>query len=316
MKNKTLIIGGNGFIGKNIANYFNDLGDEIAIYDLSGSNKYKSYVGNILTDDHLNEIISNYQTVIYLVTSVSPKKSMDFPDESYIQDIPMLLRVLDCCRQNNVKRVIFSSSGGTVYGEGIGKELKEDTIVEKPINHYGVCKVACEKILQLYNKLYDMENIILRISNPYGKGQNPASGVGVITTFAQMILDYKPITLYGDGSNKRDFINIDYVAEAFYKAAYWNFDKNVVPVFNVGSGVGLSLNDIIEIISNTLGEKPIINYLPSRDFDVKENVLNMEKSKKYLKLKDNENEIQKIKEYVLNLRENHNKETMGKYGKN
>lgn len=301
MKNKTLIIGGNGFIGKNIAELFSKYGEEVAIYDLFPNDKYKSYVGNILTDDNLEKIISKYQTIIYLVTSVSPKKSMDFPNESYIQDIPMFIRVLDCCRQNNIKRVIFSSSGGTVYGEGIGKILREDDIIEEPINHYAICKVACEKILQLYNKLYNMENIALRISNPYGKGQNPASGVGVITTFANMILNGEPIFLYGDGTTTRDFIHIGYVAEAFYKAAYWQFDKNILPVFNVGSGIGLSLNDIIDIISNKFNIKPNIKYLPERPFDVKENILNMEKSQKYLKLEKNLNEVNKIGEYLQEL---------------
>lgn len=297
-KNKTLIIGGNGFIGKNIAEYFTNFGEEIAIYDLVSLGEYKTYVGNILTDDNLENIISDYQTVIYLVTSVSPKKSMDFPEHSYTQDIPMLLRVLDCCKLNNVKRVIYASSGGTVYGEGKGKILKEDSTIEEPINHYAICKVTCEKILQLYNKLYNMENIVLRVANPYGKGQNPSSGVGAITVFTKNILEGNSISIYGDGTNKRDYINVEFVAEAFYKSTYWKFNKEISPVFNVGSGMGFSLNEIISIISNTLNIKPEVSYFPERPFDVKENILDMTKSKQILKLNHSQNEIYKIEEYV------------------
>lgn len=305
--NKILVMGGNGFIGKNIVNYFHSNGLEADIYDLfPASSEYKSYQGNILTDDHLDEIIAQYDIIIYLVTSVSPKKSMDFPETSYTQDIPMLLRVLNSCLNSKCKRVIFSSSGGTVYGECKSEALKEDEVIEQPINHYAVCKVACEKVLQLYNKLYGMENISLRIANPYGVGQNPASGVGVITTFADKIIKGEDINLFGDGNTIRDFINVEFVAEAFMKAACWQFDRDVLPVFNVGSGIPISINEIIQIISEELNVKPNINYLPERPFDVKKNVLSMEKTQKYLGLQAPQNEVEKIREYIRQLnRENY-----------
>lgn len=306
---KVLIMGGNGFIGKNLTNYFIENGIDVAIYDLFVSDSgIKTYQGNIMTDDKLGEIIKQYDTIVYLITSVSPKKSMDFPETSYTQDIPMLLRTLDCCVNGDVKRVIFSSSGGTVYGEGNDVTLNENTN-EQPINHYAICKLASEKILQLYNKLYGMENIILRISNPYGIGQNPASGVGVITTFAQKIISDEKILLFGDGTISRDFIHIDEVCEAFYKAYLWNYDSSITPVFNVGSGQAITLNEVVEIISGTLEKTPIVEYLPSRPFDVKHNVLDMEKTRKYLGFDPHEDETQNIKQYVKKLNDinNHNK---------
>lgn len=286
MSKKILIMGGNGFIGSNIANHLYNNGYEVSIYDIAGKdNGYQNYVGNILTDDHLEEIISQYDNIIYLITSVSPKKSMDFPETSYTQDIPMLLKVLEYCRKTGEgKKVIFSSSGGTVYGEGKDKILKEDKVIEEPINHYANCKLACEKILLLYNRLYNMNNIILRISNPYGKGQNPASGIGAITTFIDKISKNEEITLYGNGNTVRDFIDVYYVADAFKKAIEYEKNIGVLPVFNVGSGIGLSLNDIINIISSSLNIVPNIKYLPERSFDVKINILDMEKSCRYLGL--------------------------------
>lgn len=302
---KVLVMGGNGFIGRNIVNYFEGNGIDVDIYDLFISDtSVVSYQGNILTDDHLEEIISKYDTIIYLVTSVSPKKSMDFPESSYTQDIPMLLRTLDCCRNGNTRRVIFASSGGTVYGEGNGLSLREDT-VEQPINHYAICKLSSEKILQLYNKLYGMENIILRIANPYGIGQNPLSGVGAITTFARKMLDDEEITLFGNGSISRDFIRVEAVCDAFYRASLWEYDNSVTPVFNVGSGQGLTLNQIIEIVSDTLEVTPKIDYLPERSFDVKHNVLDIEKSKNVLGYNPGNDEVPYIKEYVKELKKHH-----------
>lgn len=300
---KVLIMGGNGFIGSNIANYLHSKDVEVGIYDvITKDNGYINYQGNVLTDDKLDDIIKEYDSIIYLITSVSPKKSMDFPCESYVQDIPMLLRVLDSCvKSGRCNQVLFSSSGGTVYGEGLGKDLKEDEVVEEPINHYAICKVACEKILLLYNKLHGMNNIVLRIANPYGKGQNPVSGVGAITAFADKIKNGQKISLYGDGSIIRDFIDIDTVCDAFYKALQWNFDRNISPVFNVGSGIPLSLKDIIDIISSVLNIEPEIEYLENRPFDVKKNVLDMNKTISVLGLDMPSNHEEKIGEYIKEL---------------
>lgn len=212
----------------------------------------------------------------------------------------MVLRTLECCVNNNIKRVIFASSGGTVYGEGNGIFLDENTI-EQPVNHYAICKLTAEKILQLYNKLYGMENIILRISNPYGIGQNPASGVGAITVFAKKIIENEKITIYGDGTNSRDFIHVDEVCEAFYKAYLWEFNNDITPVFNVGSGQAISLNQIVELISQVLEKTPIVEYIPSRGFDVKHNVLDMNKTQEYLGFFPDVDETQNIKQYVIKL---------------
>lgn len=301
-----LIMGGNGFIGKNICKYFDMHNLDYGIYDLFTTvSSHDTYQGNILTDDNLEDILKSYDTIIYLITSVSPKKSVDFPEQAYIQDVPMLLRVLNYCIENGVtKKVVFASSGGTVYGECNGDSLKEDENIEYPINNYAICKLACEKILLYYNKVYNMNNVILRIGNPYGIGQNPSSGVGVITTFVEKVLNGEEIVLFGDGSVVRDYVDVDTVARAFYNAVFYESKKDVVPVFNVGSGVEINLNDIINLISTTLNIKPKIKKLPERNFDVKRNVLNMEKSSKYLDLESCDMEKEKIKEYIKYLKDN------------
>ena len=114
-----------------------------------------------------------------------------------------------------------------------------------------------------------MENISLRISNPYGEGQNSNTGVGVITTFADYIMSGKDINIYGDGSIVRDFIHVKDVANAFYLSLLYKYSNEIIPVFNIGSGVGLSINDIIQLVEDTFKKKANINYLDGRLFDVK-----------------------------------------------
>jgi UDP-glucose 4-epimerase len=295
---KILVIGGTGFIGMNIVNFLKEKSEYVSVYDLNASTYgCENYKGNITDDENFDMIISKYDTIIYLITSVSPKKSMENPTLSYTNDIPLLIRTLDACLKNNIKRVVFSSSGGTVYGDNNGEKSKESDFNE-PINHYAICKLTSEKILEMYNKLYGMENIALRISNPYGEGQNPKSGIGAITVFIDQIINGQEINLFGDGSIIRDFIYVREVAEAFYLAMKWKYNSSIAPIFNIGSGEGLSLNEVIDIISKALSINPKINYLPKRPFDVKYNVLDIAKATQYLNFKPDEDESKYIYEYA------------------
>ena len=146
---KTLVIGGNGFIGKNIVEMFRKYNQHASIYDITeGTLGVENYQGDILNDENFDEIISKYDEIIYLITKVSPKKSMDEPESAYVNDVPLLIKTLDSCLKSGIKRVIFSSSGGTVYGDLKGSKAKE-TDFNEPINHYAICKLTCEKILEL-----------------------------------------------------------------------------------------------------------------------------------------------------------------------
>lgn len=295
---KVLIIGGSGFIGKNITQKLIEHNVFIGSYDLY-KNLYacENYIGNIKDDKNFESIISRYDEIIYLITTVSPKQSMESPEATYINDIPLLLKTLDACMNSGVKRIIYSSSGGTVYGDSDGKRLNE-TDFNEPLNHYAVGKLTCEKILEMYNSLYGMENISLRISNPFGKGQNPNSGVGFITAVINQIKCGNKIELYGDGSVVRDFVDVEDVAEAFYLATEWKYDKSIIPVFNIGSGEGASLKEIVYLISELLEIEPQIKFMPKRDFDVLYNVLDISKAQKELGYEPRSNIKLTISKYI------------------
>lgn len=283
---RVLIVGGCGFIGSAIRDVLVDKGYRFGIYDMSADTasipqNIPYYQGDILKDDNLVEIFSKYDVLIYLLSSIMPQQSMDNPEEIYTKDIPMLLRVLEICNKAGIKRVIYSSSGGAVYGEH-NLPNSEDMTITNPQNHYAICKLTCEKILLLYNRLYEMDNIVLRVANPYGINQRIESGVGAISAFIKKIMNDEPVIVYGDGEVVRDYIPVENVAKAFMMAIEWNQDASIIPVFNVGSGEGLSLNRIIEIISESLEKNPSVEYIEPREFDVRSSVLNMSKTEKYI----------------------------------
>jgi UDP-glucose 4-epimerase len=274
---KVLVFGASGFIGRNVVECFRRYNCTVATYDrVSASSRVDSFCGDVSTDASLPEILGAFDTIIYLISSITPQRSMQDPESAYVTDIPRLLKILDMCVQRGVRRVILPSSGGTVYGNSLMANNENQNT--SPINNYGISKLACEKILQMYNLLHGMENVVLRISNPYGPGQTVQSGVGAVTAFTSSISMDKPIVIYGDGENVRDFVAINYVAEAFYNAAQWKFSQEISPVFNIGSGCGLTLNRVIEIISTALSKRPNIEYRPSRIFDVRCNYLDITKA--------------------------------------
>ena len=295
---KILVIGGNGFIGTNVVQYLVQKKYLVGVYDLSsGSEKgVEYYEGNINDDPNFERILSQYDTIIYLLSAIMPQMSMEDPLSSYQTDIPLLLIVLEACKKNNIKRVIYASSGGTVYGDS--NIPNQEDKVTNPINHYAICKLTCEKILCLYNSLYNMENVILRIANPYGIGQRLESGVGAVTIFTKSIISYSKIRIYGDGENIRDYIDVRDVAKMFECAIRWAYEKQVPPIFNVGSGKGYSLLQLIEIISNELGIKAIVEFVPRREFDIKCSILDMSKTKSFFHFECEQDSESSIRQYV------------------
>ena len=306
-KNKVLIIGGNGFIGSTITDHLHVEGYTVGVYDMTMTEETEGisfYRGDIIHDSGFPEICSQYNTIIYLISAIMPEQSMIDIESSYATDIPLLLKTLEICRQCGIKRIVYASSGGTIYGDNYTPNY-EDQPNLRPVNHYAICKLTCENILQMYNRLYGMENIILRISNPYGVRQKTSSGVGAVSTFVRKALASETIIVYGDGENVRDFIKVENVACAFRQAVEWEFVSDISPLFNIGTSVGISLNRLLSVIQETLNIPIDIQYKNPRDFDVRTNVLDTTKAHKYLRFDPSHDVEKDIKDFIHLLAELH-----------
>jgi len=273
-----LILGGLGFLGVNITKALLEKGHLVTVVDSYFPRQIKRLDGcrYIVSDFKcLNSIsteFDNIDTVIHLISTTLPATSNDDIDKDISTNLLGTIELLRLCVERGVGRVIFSSSGGTIYG--IPKTIPiPETHITDPICSYGIVKLSIEKYLQLFYRLYGLDYYILRVSNPYGPYQNYRGKQGSIGVFIWKLLHDEPIEIWGDGSVIRDYIYIEDVANAFVIAV--SSEENPIKTYNIGSGKGYSINDIIKEIKSVLQKTPTIKYLPGRNIDVPVNILDV-----------------------------------------
>ena len=188
-----------------------------------------------------------------------------------IANVVMTAKMLDACVKTGVQKVVFISSGGTVYGKEGACPLKEDMLTN-PISSYGIQKITIEKLLYLYNYLHGLDYRIVRLANPYGPYQRPNGVLGAITTFTYKAINGDEIIVYGDGTVVRDFIYIDDAIRAIVNIAEGESEHKT---FNVGCGYGTSIREVLEAIEKALGVEMNVRYVEGRKVDVPVNYLDI-----------------------------------------
>ena len=188
------------------------------------------------------------------------------------------LALLDISRKLGTKRIVFVSSGGTIYGAA--KEIPTpESAPTDPITAYGIGKLTIEKYLALYERLYGLSFRVLRVANAFGPFQLPAKRQGVVAMLLSRAFENKRTEIWGDGSVVRDYIFVDDVVDALEAAAADDSDERV---FNIGSGRGRSLREVIGAIETQLGEKLMIDWKPGRPIDAPVSILAIERAKNAL----------------------------------
>jgi UDP-glucose 4-epimerase len=302
---KVLVIGGNGFLGSNIVFQLRNSGYHISVLDLKASSDplqgVDYYTGSTSNAQFMSDVMQGHQYLIYLKSGTNPNSSMLNANRAYAEDLPELVSVCKLCQKHAIEKIVFASSGGTVYAPLRAHRPYREEDPTHPINHYGIAKLAAENILLMNNKLFGMRNIILRIANPYGMGQTSLSGVGVITTFAERMLAKQTIHIWGNGEIVRDYVEVSDVSRAF-SLALEQKDHIDFPVFNIGSGKGFSITQIIQMLQDCIQEEPKIEFFPQRDFDNPHNVLDISKASRELCYSPIIRPETGIKEYIEQLK--------------
>ena len=212
----------------------------------------------------LDRALRGVEVVFHLAGTTDPKTSNDDPAYDVESNVLSTLRLLDACLAAGVRKVVFNSSGGTVYGVPGMLPVREDHPTD-PICSYGITKLTIEKYLDLYRRLHGLDYVALRVSNAYGEGQNPDRGQGAVAAFTARVARRQPIEVWGDGSVTRDYVHVEDVARALVMAAERTPQDRLL---NVGSGVGTTLNELIDLIREVTGRDAEVRYTSGRAFDV------------------------------------------------
>jgi UDP-glucose 4-epimerase len=219
----------------------------------------------------IREAVSEIDIVYHFVSTTLPKTSNDDPIYDVRSNLLDTIQLLESCVEARVNKVVFASSGGTVYGPPETLPVVEDHPT-RPMSSYGIVKLAIEKYLELFYRLYDLDYTALRISNPYGPYQNPDGMQGAVSVFLYRLYTGRPITVWGNGEVVRDYLYIADLIDALELAAKTQTRQKVM---NIGSGEGVSLNYLLECISVVTGKTPTLEYLSTRLVDVPANVLDI-----------------------------------------
>jgi UDP-glucose 4-epimerase len=281
------VLGGKGFIGSHLVDALLAAGHPVRAFDrptvapLSVVNHplIEWSDGDFGNGGDIVRALDGCEVVFHLVSTTLPGTSNADPAFDVESNVAGTVRFLHEAVKSGIKKVIFMSSGGTVYGVPKSVPIDENHPTD-PISSYGITKLAIEKYLRLFKTLHGLSYTVVRPSNPFGPRQRSQGAQGAVAVFMGRILHGEPLDIWGDGSVVRDYLYIDDLTTALLAALAY---EGAETVFNVGSGAGLSLNQVLDGIEQVTGKKAERRYFPARAFDVPANILAIGRAKAELK---------------------------------
>ncbi|MDR0617168.1 MAG: NAD-dependent epimerase/dehydratase family protein [Endomicrobium sp.] len=283
---KVLVTGGAGFIGSNIVDALLEKKHSIVVIDNLSSGKKenvnkqsKFYKVDICDQKKVLEIFKQEkpQIVIHHAAQIDVRKSVADPVFDVNVNIIGSINILGACVQTKVKKIIFASSGGTIYGECKAVAPKEDSM-PAALSPYGISKNSVENYIKFYSDIYGLEYTILRYGNVFGPRQDPYGEAGVVAIFAQRMLKNEGIRVFGDGKQMRDYV---YVSDVVY-ANVKSLTKGKNEVINIGTSKTTSVNKLVEVMSKVSGYKKKAIRKPKRVGELFKSFLNINRAKKVL----------------------------------
>ena len=268
---KVLVTGGGGFIGSHVVDRLLDLGHQVAVVDdlssghlsniPSGVPLYRTDIADPALEDVFREERPDF--VCHYAAQISVQLSMQDPLGDADTNVRGSLNLLQNCVLYGVKKVVFTSSGGAIYGEPQHLPCDETHSVY-PLSHYGVSKYAVENYLYVYGQSHGLHYTILRLGNVYGPRQDPFGEAGVVAIFSQAMLQEKPLVINGSGEQERDFLYVLDVVEASIKA----LERGSGEAFNIGTGRGASVNEIYALLKKNAGYEGEAPHGPAKPGEV------------------------------------------------
>lgn len=284
---RCLVLGGGGFIGSHIVDRLLDAGHSVGIFERPRVPRHRAYSptepvewieGDFQNTALVREVVDGHEVVVHLVSTTLPKASNEDPAFDVLSNVIGTLRLLEAAVAARVRKVIFISSGGTVYGTTPNRPVAEDHPTEPRVS-YAIGKLAIEKYLAVFRAQHGLDYVVLRVANPYGERQRADVAQGAVAAFVRHAALGTPIEIWGDGTVTRDYVYVDDVAQAFLRAIDYEGEPRL---FNIGSGRGCTLNELVDLIEARAGRKVERRYLPGRSIDVPYNVLDIGLARRWL----------------------------------
>lgn len=269
---RILVLGGSGFLGSYVVDILCAESYDVTSFDRQPerfrkpNKRVEFYQADFGNRGELEQVLKRgFDFVFHLVSSTIPQSSNDDPIFDIQSNVVETVALLEMCVKFSVKKIVFVSSGGTVYGVPKSLPISEDHST-LPICSYGITKLAIEHYLHFFYVKHELKYNVLRLSNPYGPRQDPMKTQGAVAVFMNKLLTGDEITIWGDGSVVRDYIH----ASDFSRACLAMIGSESVGVYNVGGGAGTSLLQLLELLEAVTGQRAKVNYVSGRGFDVPE----------------------------------------------
>ncbi len=282
---KILVTGGAGFIGSNLVDALVDEGHEVAVVDnlSTGSKeninqKAKFFELDITDNENLLKIFEEVkpEAVFHLAAQASVITSAEDPSYDVKVNVIGTINLLQCCVKLSVRKFIFSSTGGAIYGDDAPRPTVE-TATERPVSPYGIDKHCAENFIRFFTS-DDFQTVRLRYANVYGPRQNSKGEAGVIAIFSSRMLAGEPVTIYGDGTHTRDYVYVGDVVSANLKA----LESTKSDVYNIGTGQETSVNDMVKQLQSLTSSSAEVKHAPYKAREQASSSLNADKAQKSL----------------------------------
>jgi UDP-glucose 4-epimerase len=292
MSGAVLVTGGAGFIGSHIAEAYLAAGWSVTcLDDLSRGKREQVPEGAKFVqadvrsaETHSTIADGKFDVVVHQAAQIDVRISVEDPALDASINLVGFANILSGVAAGRVKRVVFASSGGVVYGDPPILPTPEPT-ANLPISPYGVSKLAGEHYLRVLGALHGFEGVAMRYANVYGPRQDPKSEAGVVSIFVSRMLEDKPVTIFGDGTQTRDYVFVRDVARANLLAGTVSVsrgDRLDVPAFNIGTGRETSVNDLAQHVGRAIGRTPRVEYAPPRPGELFRSCLDVSKAAREL----------------------------------
>jgi UDP-glucose 4-epimerase len=279
---KCLVLGGAGFIGSNLVRRLIENGDEVRVFSRptmslenlrSNVEKVELVSRDFLDDVAIKKATKDIDIVYHLISTTFPSMTIESSAYDTVSNLLPTIRLVEACIANRVKKIVYASSGGTVYGSPLHLPIREDHPLI-PLSAYGQSKLTIENHLSFYSRVTDLEMCILRVSNPYGPNQKTQSIQGLVAVAMGCLIHNRALKIYGDGRAIRDYLFIDDVVDAMWRAA----NTPGSHILNVSSAEGRSVMDVIASIERVSGRIIDKAYIDERPGDVSVNILDNTKA--------------------------------------